>query len=64
MFSLDFINNHSNLTFKDQTSMGLRSFGGLIKDYGVYEFDPGFEVLDTNKPLQLNISTNKRGKGN
>ena len=27
-------------------------------------FDPCFEVLDENKPLQINISTNKIGKGN
>ena len=35
----------------------------LIIDNCSYEFDLSFDVLDKNKPLQINISTNKIGNG-
>ena len=62
-FSQDFINNHYNSDFKD-FFLCLIIFGELIIDHFEYALDPYFEVLDKNKPLQINISTNKRGNGN
>ena len=41
-----------------------KQFGEIIIDNCEYAFDPIFEVSDKNKLLQINISTNKRGKGN
>ena len=42
--------------------MAVGSFGELITDDCYYAFDPCFEVLDENKPLQINISNNEGGK--
>ena len=46
IFLRDFVNNHSNSTFKNHNHLGLRSFVELIIDNCSYTFDPCFEVLD------------------
>ena len=62
-FPQNLINNHSNSNFKDHNSLGLIRFGELILDNLLSVFDPCFDALDKNKPSQINISTNTRGKG-
>ena len=61
--SQNFINNHYNSAFKYHNYLGKSRFEELDIDNFPYAFGPCFEVLEENKPLQINISTDKRGKG-
>ena len=53
-FSKKFIDDHSNSIFKDHNLLCLSSFGEMVIDNWWYAFNPCFEALVKDKPLQIN----------
>ena len=56
----EIINNHSKNYLKDHHLQGIKKIVELVIDNYQCAFNPGWEVLDENNPIQVNISTNKR----
>ena len=63
VFFQDFVNTNYNSNFNNHNYLGISSFEELIIGHSSYAFDPWYKMSNKTQPLQINIFTDKGGKG-